>query len=216
MIISAKKPLEEVKEAAAPYKTLGIIGCGGCAAVCQTGGTKQVEELAEHLDDKEIAFTFQIDEPCDRRILSRELRRISKRLENVDALIVLACGIGVQTVASEAERPCLAGLDTVFPGTVAHADSYMENCVACGECVLNMTASICPRALCPKGILNGPCSEKIDESCSVDSDAECVWVSIAKRRESLGLPVVELEFTPMDWMKRVAPRRISGKRDPAR
>jgi ferredoxin len=214
MIISEKKPLAEIRESIAAYRKLGIIGCGGCAAVCQTGGTKQVEELAEQLDDKEIVFTFQMDEPCDQRILSRELRRISQRLQDVDALIILACGIGVQTTAAATGKPCVTGLDTVFPGTVVHSMNYAEICLTCGECVLNMTGGICPRALCPKGILNGPCAEKTDEKCSVNSDIECVWVRIAERQKSLGLPVGEAEFMPIDWSKRISPRMIphSGSR----
>ncbi len=86
MIISAPKPLDELKGALAPYNTLAIIGCGGCAAVCQAGGTRQVDTLAESLDGKQVALKFQIDEPCDRRILSRELRRIAGKLEVVDAV----------------------------------------------------------------------------------------------------------------------------------
>jgi len=206
MIISARKPLEEIRASIASYKKLGIVGCGGCAAVCQTGGTKQVEELAALLDDKEIVFTFQIDEPCDQRILSRELRRISKKLENVEALLILACGIGVQATASVIDKPCLTGLNTVFAGTVIHSNSYVENCITCGECVLNTTMAVCPRTRCPKGIVNGPCSEKIDEKCSVNSDTECVWVCIAERLESLGLPNSETQFPPTDWAGQIRPR----------
>jgi ferredoxin len=209
MIISVKKPLEEVRASVAPYQKLAIIGCGGCAAVCQTGGTKQVEEMAGLLEDKKIVFTFLIDEPCDRRISSRELRRVSEKLEKVDAVLVLACGTGVQTLASSIDKPCLAGLNTVFPGTIVHLDNYVETCSACGECILNMTAAICPRSQCPKGIINGPCSEKIDEDCCVDSESECVWVTIAKRREALGLTSTDLEYyPPMDWAGYVLPRRI--------
>jgi ferredoxin len=210
MIISVKKPVEEIKDSVEPYSRLAIVGCGGCAAVCQTGGTKQVEELADLLADKEIVFTFQVDEPCDQRILSRELRRISKRLEDVEAVLVLACGIGVQAAASSLDKPCLAGLDTVFPGTVIHSNSYMEICGACGECILNATAGICPRTRCPKGIVNGPCSEKIDENCSVDSDSECVWVTITERRESWGSPAVDTEFPPINWAKQTTPRKIAA------
>lgn len=208
MIISVQKPLEEIKASVAPYRRLAIFGCGGCAAVCQTGGTKQVEELARKLTDKEIVFTLQIDEPCDQRILARELRRVSDRLEKVEAVVALACGTGVQVVASAVDVPCLTGLDTVFPGTVIHSGNYLENCDACGECVLNQTAAICPRARCPKGILNGPCSEKLDERCSVDPESECVWVSIAKRMEALGLSGPDSDFLPVDWGKHVRPRRI--------
>ena len=206
MIISAKKPLEEIRASIASYKKLGIVGCGGCAAVCQTGGTQQVEELAALLDDKEIVFTFQIDEPCDQRILKRELRRISKKIDSVDAVLILACGIGVQTAAEVIDKPCLTGLNTVFPGTVIHSSSYLENCVACGDCVLNTTMAICPRSLCPKGIVNGPCSEKTDEKCSVNSDMECVWVRITNRLESLGPSDNETPYPPTDWAEQIKPR----------
>jgi len=208
MIISKQKPLEEIKDAVERYQRLAIIGCGGCAAVCQTGGTKQVEQLAQSLDDKDIVFTFQIDEPCDQRIFTRELRRISDRLDGVDALILLACGSGVQVAAAAIGKPCIAGLDTLFPGTVVHSNRYMEICSACGECILNETAGICPRTLCPKGITNGPCSEKIDEHCSVDADSECVWVTITNRAESLGLPEIELDFSPVGPAANGAPRKL--------
>ena len=209
MIISTQKPLEEIVASIAHYHRLGIIGCGGCAAVCQTGGTKQVEELADRLKDKEIVFTLQIEEPCDQRILSRELRRVSDRLEHVDAVVILACGTGVQTAAAAIGKPCLTGLNTVFNGTVIHSTRYAELCGACGDCLLNQTAGICPQTLCPKGIANGPCSEKTGEQCSVDPDSECVWVTITKRMEALDIPTTRLDFQPVNWATRVPPRTIS-------
>ena len=208
MIITIQRSLEDIKSSVEPYRKLAIIGCGGCAAVCQTGGTKQVDELARTLEGKEVMFTFQIDEPCDQRILARELRRISDRMQGVDAVIALACGTGVQALASSVDKPCVTGLDTLFAGTVIHSSSYLENCNACGECILNLTAAICPRTRCPKGIANGPCSEKVDETCCVDSESECVWISIARRAETLGLRVEAPEFRPMDWAKHVGPRSI--------
>ncbi len=208
MIISAPKPLEEIKAAIEPYDALAIIGCGGCAAVCQAGGTKQVEELAQSLDDKDIVFTFQIDEPCDRRILSRELRRISDRLVGIDAVVVLACGAGVQAVAAAIDKPCLTGLDTKFPGMVVHSEEYVEVCSACGQCILNSTAGICPRTLCPKGITNGPCSEKTDERCCVDSDLECVWVTMTERIDKMGLDGPCPDFEPLGARATSSPRRM--------
>jgi ferredoxin len=208
MIISAQKPLDRIEAALAPYDKAAIIGCGGCAAVCQAGGTRQIEELARALDGKEVVFTFQIDEPCDQRILSRELRRVSDRLDETDALIILACGAGVQAIASSVDIPCLAGLDTLFPGTVIHSNEYRELCTACGDCVLNRTAAICPRTLCPKGITNGPCSEKLDERCCVDPDSECVWVSITNRIEALGLAKLDLNFMSPDPAGKLSPRSL--------
>lgn len=207
MIVTVQKPLGEIRKSAAPFRRLGIIGCGGCAAVCQTGGTKQVENLARQLTNNEIVFTFQIDEPCDHRVLARELKRISGRLTAVDAVLMLACGTGVQVMASKIEKPCLTGLNTVFPGAVIHSARYEELCFSCGECILNWTAGVCPRTQCPKGIANGPCSEKIDDRCSVDPDNECVWVSIEKRKALFGLDT-EFELPLVDWSRTRQPGRI--------
>jgi hypothetical protein len=176
--------------------------------VCQAGGTKEVEELSRRLDDKEIVFTFQIDEPCDQRILMRELSRVADRLKQVEAVLVLACGTGVQMVARFVEKPCLAGLDTFFAGAVVHSGKYFELCDACGGCLLNKTAGICPRTLCPKGIANGPCSEKIGEMCCVDEDEKCVWTKIAERMELAGINSDHVEAAPVDWAAHRAPRRI--------
>ncbi len=208
MIVSVQKPLEEIKSSLSRYHKVAIIGCGGCAAVCQAGGTKQVEDLAAKLGDMEIVLTFQIDEPCDQRVLARELRRVTERLEQVEAVLMLACGTGVQALADSLDKPCLAGLNSLFPGTVIHSNSYLENCIACGECVLNHTAAICPRTRCPKGILNGPCSEKAGEKCDLNPDQECVWVTITNRREALGLPELDVEFSALNWSKRVLPRKL--------
>jgi ferredoxin len=204
MIISIQKPLKEIMDSLTRYRKIAIIGCGGCAAVCQSGGTKQVEQLIPLLEDKEIVFSLQIDEPCDKRVLSREIERVSDRLEEVAAILVLACGTGVQMVAESVDRPCIEGLNTLFAGGVVRLDNYVERCQACGECILNITTGLCPRTLCPKGITNGPCSEKTGVRCSVDEDSECVWERIAGRIEKLGIPSTAVEIPAYDWSRRIA------------
>jgi len=211
MIISTQKPFDEINKIIQPYQKLAIFGCGGCAAVCQTGGTKQVEELALRLEDKEIIFTFQIDEPCDKRILSRELSRVSERLEQIEAVLILACGIGVQMIADSIAKPCFTGLDTLFAGAIVHSNNYKETCTACGQCLLNTTAAICPRTLCPKGIANGPCSEKVSEHCSVNDNETCVWLRIAERMAAQHVREHDSELFLRNWSACSAPRRISGK-----
>ncbi|RJP18254.1 MAG: 5,10-methylenetetrahydrofolate reductase [Candidatus Abyssobacteria bacterium SURF_5] len=205
MIITSQKPLEEIKRAVAPFGRLALIGCGGCASVCQTGGTKQVEELARRLDDKEIVFTFQIEEPCDHRVLTRELARIEDRLAQVDAVLVLACGIGVQLIGASIDKPVLTGLDTIFPGAVIHSGKFLQSCGACAQCLLNSTAAICPRTLCPKGIAEGPCSEKVDERCPVYPEETCVWIRISDKLEKAGTP--SSDFLPLDWAARSVRRK---------
>lgn len=214
MIVSVQKSFDEIKKVVQPYRKLAVFGCGGCAAVCQTGGTKQVEELASRLVDKEVLFTFQIDEPCDKRILSRELSRVSDRLEQIEAVLILACGIGVQMIADSIAKPCFTGLDTLFAGGVIHSNKYIETCTACGQCCLNTTAAICPRTLCPKGIANGPCSEKIGEHCTVNENETCIWLRIDERMDARHIGKSDSEFSIRNWNALSAPRRVPDKTAP--
>ncbi len=45
MIVSQKKPFEEILKAIGPRKKIFIIGCGECATTCKTGGGKKGFEL---------------------------------------------------------------------------------------------------------------------------------------------------------------------------
>ena len=216
MIICEQKPVEEIKTSIARYRRIAIVACGGCAAVCQASGTKQVEDLVRVLDDKEIVFSIQIDQPCDQRILSRELIRVSERLKKCDAVLVLACGTGTQLVSAAVNAPCVTGLNTLFSGAVIRSGNYAEKCNACGQCTLNVTAGICPLSLCPKNIVNGPCSEKLDDRCSVDSESECVWVTMARRAETFGLSLEMADFAPIDWSAHVAPHKTENQKDRSR
>ena len=38
MIITQKKPIEEVLAMVADAKTVALVGCNSCATACQTGG----------------------------------------------------------------------------------------------------------------------------------------------------------------------------------
>ena len=42
MIITQKKPIDEVMALVADAKTVAIVGCGSCATACQTGGEAQI------------------------------------------------------------------------------------------------------------------------------------------------------------------------------
>jgi hypothetical protein len=73
-------------------------------------------------------------------------------------------------------------------------------CQMCGQCVLHSTGLVCPMT-CPKNLRNGPCGGvRLDGSCEVYPDRECVWV--AAYRNSLHLPWPH-EFhdlrPPVDW-----------------
>ena len=68
----------------------------------------------------------------------------SIRGSSADAVLVLACGAGVQTAADAIDKPVFPGLESVFIGNVIRHGVFEERCQMCGDCVLDKTAGICP------------------------------------------------------------------------
>ena len=66
MIITQKKPVEEVMAMVADAKTVAIVGCGSCATACQTGGEQQIAELTAVLEQagKKVVATTVADYCC--------------------------------------------------------------------------------------------------------------------------------------------------------
>ena len=63
MIITQKKPIEEVMAMVGDAKTVAIIGCSSCATACQTGGEPQIAELTKILEaaGKKVVATTVAD-----------------------------------------------------------------------------------------------------------------------------------------------------------
>ena len=49
MIVASRKPFEEIKKSVTAYKSILVVGCGTCVAVCLAGGKKEVGLLASQL-----------------------------------------------------------------------------------------------------------------------------------------------------------------------
>ena len=52
MIITQKKPIEELMAMLGDAKRIGIIGCSSCATACATGGEKEIKELKAYLESQ--------------------------------------------------------------------------------------------------------------------------------------------------------------------
>lgn len=199
MIITKKKDIKDILEALEGKKTVYVFGCGSCAEQCQTGGKKEVDEMTALLREKgfEVAGSSIPEETCYRQIILKDYRD-KKELQEADAVVVLACGAGVRTVADAADetQPVFPALDSIFLATVERYGRFFEGCSLCGECVLIETAGICPHTECPKGLLNGPCGGVADGMCEVNMENECTWVRIYERLKKQGR---------LDKMKKIAP-----------
>jgi ferredoxin len=190
MIVAQRKEFGEISEAAAPFRKVLVVGCGTCVAVCLTGGEKEAGLLATQLDmaaqlgGREQAFGVAcVERQCDREFLAE----LAVLAQDYDALLSLACGAGIGFLAQRfADKPVLAGVDTTFIGVNENVGVWEERCRACAKCLLTITGGICPKALCPKGMLNGPCGGTQDGRCETDPERECAWSLIYARLESTG------------------------------
>jgi ferredoxin len=179
MFLTEKKDINEVVKALDKYKKIGIIGCASCASICLTGGSMQVKEMQKYLSgiNKEITFTISIDEPCDLRVLKEDIRFVEDELKDTEAIVVLSCGTGVQTIGGFTGKKIVAGANSKFIAQTEHIGEYNSLCQGCDECRLNFTGGVCTITLCPKGLLNGPCEGHDGIKCEVDEESQCVFMS---------------------------------------
>jgi len=165
MIGTTPKPFEEIMDAVAGYEKLAVIGCDGCAKVCMTGGSDQVEEMAEKLrkQGKNVVFAVTPDRTCYVTKTRTALDPHIDELKQSEAVVILGCGGAAQITRKVTEDydltiPIKIGLDSVgHMDTLVMGELALEQCQECGECILNETGGICPVTKCAKSLLNGPC-----------------------------------------------------------
>ena len=160
-------------------------------------------EEAERLMEAEKDCTGWIvteESACDARTTRRLLKQNKERVDAADALLILSCGAGVQTVAALVDTPVYPALNTLFLARIQNLSVCDERCRLCGQCILAETAALCPVTLCPKGLMNGPCGGYEDGKCEVDRERDCAWVAIYERMEELGQRERFLAIhEPKDW-----------------
>ena len=212
MIVTEKKPLEEIMEYLRDEDRIFIVGCGDCAKLCQTGGQREVEEMAEKLSQAGKIVTGWIvsDGPCHNLRVARELRTVSKQVAQADGILILACGAGIQSITDLTEKPVHPGLNTLFLGNVRRYGSFDERCALCGECILDYTGGICPVTRCAKSLVNGPCGGVQDDGmCEVDG-RECAWVQIFEKLKQQGRLDMLDRYQPMkDFELSIKPGRMN-------
>ena len=208
MIVSKQKPFPEILASLENVSRVFLIGCAKCATVCKSGGEEQVWQMQEDLvaAGKEVTGSVVIDEACHMLRVQRDLRAKGEMVTAAEALIVLSCGAGVQSVSAGSNRMTVAALDTLFLGNIRRFGQFEQRCSLCGECRLNETAGICPVTVCPKGLLNGPCGGMSEGKCEVSPEAECAWYQIYVRLRDRGcLPLPQETIPPKDFSKLIKP-----------
>jgi ferredoxin len=215
MIVAERKPIEEIIGFVKNCKKILIVGCNECVTVCYAGGKKEVGILASALkmaftkEGKDLEITeVTLERQCDHEYLE-EIRNI---VEDYDAVISLACGVGVQFMAEKYLRtPIFPGVNTCFMGVTEERGVWSERCQACGQCILGQTAGICPISRCAKRLLNGPCGGSTNGKCEINKEIDCAWQLIIDRLKELGrLDDYDVLVPIKDWSTERAggPRKV--------
>jgi ferredoxin len=190
MIVAERKPIEEIMGFIRDCKKIIIAGCNECVTVCYAGGKKEVEILASALsmafmkEGKELEIKeVTLERQCDPEYLE-ELRGF---IYDYDAVVSLACGVGVQFLAEKyLQIPVFPGVNTLFMGVTEEKGVWSERCQGCGQCILGQTAGICPISRCAKRLLNGPCGGSTKGKCEINPELDCAWQLIIDRLKELG------------------------------
>jgi ferredoxin len=213
MIVGHQKPIEEILASLKGYRRIMILGCGTCVSVCLTGGDKEAHALARAIeraraqeDLPPILEVATMERQCERDWIP-EFLNVS---DEVEAILSLACGAGVQTLADAFKGlPVIPALNTTFLGALDQAGVWNEKCLGCGDCVLAQTGGVCPVARCAKRLFNGPCGGSSNGKCEISAvvgrDVECAWQLIIDRLTALGrLDDYYKIQPPKDWSTETA------------
>lgn len=200
MIVTTLKPLDEILDFISPCRNILIAGCDGCTqpprGLKEAENLSQLLELGGKLRNKDFSFQIMsVAKQCD-DYLARDV--VEPQLEGMDAVLSLACGIGVQTLSGLFPGlPVLPAQNTHFMGSENREEGFLEEmCSGCGECRLAMTGGICPVTRCTKGLLNGACGGSKNGKCELSPERDCGWVLIYEQLKKLGKLDLLKEFIP--------------------
>ena len=182
----ALKAEAELTELLNGLDNLFVIACNKCFKEFETLTESDREVFLKLAADngKTVTGSASMDFLCNKTQTRKALTELIP--EGTEAIIVLSCGLGVQTLASLVDIPVFAACNSLNY-TGHHGMALTKKaCDACAQCYLNITGGICPVVDCSKGLLNGQCGGAKDGKCEVDPNMECGWERIQKRLAQIG------------------------------
>ena len=217
------KDKEELVSLLAGKDNLFIIACNKCFKEFETVDEPECAEFEKLAAEngKTVTGSARVDCLCNKTQTEKKLQdMIPEGTENV---IVISCGLGIQTVADLAGKPVYAASNSLnYRGK--HGMALTERkCDACAQCYLNVTGGICPIVDCSKSLVNGQCGGAKDGKCEVDESRDCAWEKIYQRlkaqgrlEEFLNQPVQLRDYSKVshkfvnDYVKSIRENRLDG------
>ncbi len=165
---------------------LFVIACNKCFKEFESAQEPDCETFVAFAEGlgKTVTGTAKADFLCNKTKAQKNLPgMIPQGTENV---VVISCGLGIQTVADVAGIPVIAAANSLNY-TGHHGMALTKKaCDACAQCYLNMTGGICPIVDCSKSLVNGQCGGAKNGKCEVSPDKDCAWEKIQQRLAAQG------------------------------
>ncbi|OGO19776.1 MAG: hypothetical protein A2144_13100, partial [Chloroflexi bacterium RBG_16_50_9] len=117
-------------------------------------------------------------------------------IRSADCVLSMSCALGVHRMSLYIGKPVIPAVDTLFIGVEETPGYFREVCAQCGQCVLGITAAVCPITACHKGLVNGPCGGTNNGKCEVDKEKDCAWTLIYNRLKDQGRLDLMRQYQP--------------------
>ena len=217
------KKADELESLLADKDHLFVIACNKCFKEFETidePDCGEFEQLASSLG-KTLTGSARVDFLCNKNHTGKDLQDMIP--EDTENIIVISCGLGIQTVADLAGKPVYAASNSLnYTGHHGMALTK-KSCDACAQCYLNITGGICPIVDCSKSLVNGQCGGAKNGKCEVDGDKDCAWEKIYRRwekqgrlEEFLNQPIQIRDYSRtnhkviQDYVKSIREERLAG------
>ena len=190
------KAENELASVLAGKDNLFVIACNKCFKAFETTQEADCDVFVEFAakQGKTITGTAKVDFLCNKPLTAKKLSALIP--EGTENVVVISCGLGIQTVADLEKLPVFAASDSLNY-TGHHGMALTKKaCDACAQCYLTMTGGICPIVDCSKSLVNGQCGGAKDGKCEVSPDKDCAWQKIQERLEAQGR-IGELKAQPV-------------------
>ena len=177
----AIKTKEELEALLADKDNLFLVSCNKCFKEYDTVGEPEGEAVAAIAEamGKRVTGSVKVDFLCNKVQTGKKLEGILP--EGTENVIVVSCGLGVQTVADMESLPVFTATNSL--NYIGHHGMALtkKTCGACAQCYLNVTGGICPIVDCTKSLLNGQCGGAKNGKCEIDPKKDCAWEKINER-----------------------------------
>ena len=202
---------------------LFVIACNKCFKEFETTQEPDCDVFVKFAAEqgKTVTGTAKADFLCNKTKAEKNLSAMIP--EGTEHVVVISCGLGIQTVADVTGKSVIAASNSLnYTGHHGMALTR-KACDACAQCYLTMTGGICPIVDCSKSLVNGQCGGAKDGKCEVDPNKDCAWQKIQERLEAQGRigeltaqPVQVRDYSKVnfkvinDYVKSIREKRFEG------